>query len=284
MFNFISDNFISCIALMISVLSFVMGLKLKNFDRMLIKKKLADTTFSMRNKMLFGSKLFRICYVVTVIIFSAVIYCKLENIMPIVWALVVAILSSVIIAFAFIELILAISAVLRKLIAVNSILLNVMFSSVIIMLVLVYSDMMLAQGFDKLDFILSFLCLSICYISMVVILINILKEANDENSRLTVRNIWKSACLTIILFLFVLALMSMSCQLYDSNSFKGTNGGLVDMLYYTVITFATVGYGDITPVSIMAKGISILTVVTYILSITVLLSEIVGLNKKKTKK
>lgn len=281
MFNFISDNFISCIALMISVLSFVMGLKLKNFDRMLIKKKLADTTFSMRNKMLFGSKLFRICYVVTVILFSAVIYCKLENIMPIVWALVVAILSSVIIAFAFIELILVISAVLRKLIAINSILLNVMFSSVIIMLVLVYSDMKLAQGFDKLNFILSFLCLSICYISMVVILINILKEANDENSRLTVRNIWKSACLTIILFLFVLALMSMSCQLYDSNSFKETNGGLVDMLYYTVITFATVGYGDITPVSIMAKGISILTVVTYILSITVLLSEIVGLNKKK---
>ena len=286
MVNFISDNFINCIALMFAVLSLVIGVKLRSIDETLIsvrKKDLAEMTVISRNKMLFGSRLFRIIYLVTVIIFSAVVYCRLEHFLMPLLAVTVAILMSFFTALIFIELILAVSAILRKLIAVNSVLLNVLFSSVIIMLVLIYTNMKLAQSFGKAEFLLSIFCLSICYIAMVVVLLKLLNEANDENSRLTVRNIWKSACLTIILFLFVLALMSMSCQLYDSNSFKGTNGGLVDMLYYTVITFATVGYGDITPVSIMAKGISILTVVTYILSITVLLSEIVGLNKKKTK-
>ena len=286
MFNFISDNFINCIALMMALLSCVIGFKLKKFDHRLIsgyKKEFSDMTFVSRNKMLFSSKMFRLCYAVTVIIFSAVIYCRLDSLMISLLALLVSVVSSLFIALAFIELILLISALLRKLIAVNSALLNVMFSSVIIMLVLIYTNMKLAQSFDKLDFILSLLCLSVCYVFMVVILINVLKEANDENSRLTVGNIWKSACLTIILFLIVLALMSMSCYQYNPKSFKGTNGGFIDMLYYTTITFATVGYGDITPVNIISKGISILTIITYILSITVLLSEIVGLNKKKTK-
>lgn len=286
MVNFISDNFINCIALMFAVLSLVIGVKLRSIDETLIsvrKKDLAEMTFISRNKMLFGSRLFRVIYLVTVIIFSAVVYCRLEHFLMPLLAVTVAILMSFFTALIFIELILAVSAILRKLIAVNSVLLNVLFSSVIIMLVLIYTNMKLAQSFGKAEFLLSIFCLSICYIAMVVVLLKLLNEANDENSRLTVKNIWKSAMLTILLFIMVLALMSLSCYMYDSNSFKGTDGGIIDMIYYTVITFATVGYGDITPVGVVAKSISILTVITYILSITVLLSEIVGLNKKKTK-
>ena len=286
MVNFISDNFINCIALMFAVLSLVIGVKLRSIDETLIsvrKKDLAEMTVISRNKMLFGSRLFRIIYLVTVIIFSAVVYCRLEHFLMPLLAVTVAILMSFFTALIFIELILAVSAILRKLIAVNSVLLNVLFSSVIIMLVLIYTNMKLAQSFGKAEFLLSIFCLSICYIAMVVVLLKLLNEANDENSRLTVKNIWKSAMLTILLFIMVLALMSLSCYMYDSNSFKGTDGGIIDMIYYTVITFATVGYGDITPVGVVAKSISILTVITYILSITVLLSEIVGLNKKKTK-
>lgn len=286
MVNFISDNFINCIALMFAVLSLVIGVKLRSIDETLIsvrKKDLAEMTVISRNKMLFGSRLFRVIYLVTVIIFSAVVYCRLEHFLMPLLAVTVAILMSFFTALIFIELILAVSAILRKLIAVNSVLLNVLFSSVIIMLVLIYTNMKLAQSFGKAEFLLSIFCLSICYIAMVVVLLKLLNEANDENSRLTVKNIWKSAMLTILLFIMVLALMSLSCYMYDSNSFKGTDGGIIDMIYYTVITFATVGYGDITPVGVVAKSISILTVITYILSITVLLSEIVGLNKKKTK-
>lgn len=286
MVNFISDNFINCIALMFAVLSLVIGVKLRSIDETLIsvrKKDLAEMTVISRNKMLFGSRLFRVIYLVTVIIFSAVVYCRLEHFLMPLLAVTVAILMSFFTALIFIELILAVSAILRKLIAVNSVLLNVLFSSVIIMLVLIYTNMKLAQSFGKAEFLLSIFCLSICYIAMVVVLLKLLNEANDENSRLTVKNIWKSAMLTISIFIMVLALMSLSCYMYDSNSFKGTDGGIIDMIYYTVITFATVGYGDITPVGVVAKSISILTVITYILSITVLLSEIVGLNKKKTK-
>lgn len=282
MIGFISDNFINCIALMLAVLSFVMGLKLKNYDKKLIgeyKKNLAEISIPSRNKMLFGSKLFKISYLATVLLFTAVIYCRLDNLMMPLMAVITAILLSLLTAFIFIELILSISAMLRKLIAVNSVLLNVMFSSVIIMLVLNYINAKLVHSFGKAEFILSLVCLGICYVSMVVILLKLLSEAGDKNSRLTVKNIWKSAVLTIALFILVLSLMSLSCYMYDANSFKGTNGGLLDMIYYTVITFATVGYGDITPVSTVAKGISILTVVTYILSITVLLSEIIGLKK-----
>lgn len=43
--------------------------------------------------------------------------------------------------------------------------------------------------------------------------------------------------------------------LFDHNSFKGVNpeNVFVDLYYYSVVTFATVGYGDITPNSYYAK-------------------------------
>ena len=182
MVNFISDNFINCIALMFAVLSLVIGVKLRSIDETLIsvrKKDLAEMTVISRNKMLFGSRLFRVIYLVTVIIFSAVVYCRLEHFLMPLLAVTVAILMSFFTALIFIELILAVSAILRKLIAVNSVLLNVLFSSVIIMLVLIYTNMKLAQSFGKAEFLLSIFCLAICYIAMVVVLLKLLNEAND---------------------------------------------------------------------------------------------------------
>ena len=49
-----------------------------------------------------------------------------------------------------------------------------------------------------------------------------------------------------------------------------------DLFYYTIITFATVGYGDISPVSPIAKFMSIVISMTSILCLTVFISSVLS--------
>lgn len=53
-----------------------------------------------------------------------------------------------------------------------------------------------------------------------------------------------------------LSLLVWTMQQYQKNSFKGICS-YFDSLYYTIITFSTVGYGDIIPETVFAKIVSI---------------------------
>lgn len=283
MIDFISDNFILCIAVVYVILGMIMSIKLKNSDMKSVDKygkSFAEIPFRTRHRILFKGKWIKIQYAITVLLIYAVMLVRLNNIFSLPLAVLIALPVSFLLAFVFFEGILFVSAFVRKLISVNSASLNVMFSSIIFILAALCLYFTTREGLNFYQFLLSQICLGCCYVMMLFVLILVLKEANSGDSLLTFRNIWKSAFLTIMLFIVVLSLMSYCCLMHNANAFDGVKYGLADIFYYTVITFATVGYGDIVPLSLSTKAISVLTVITSILCITVLLSEIAGLKKK----
>lgn len=283
MIDFISDNFILCITAVYVLLGMVMSIKLKNSDMKIVDKygkSFAEIPFRTRHRILFKGKWIKIQYAITVLLIYAVMLLRLNNIFTLPLAVLIALPVSFLLAFVFFEGILFASAFVRKLISVNSASLNVMFSSIIFILAALCLYFTTREGLNFYQFVLSQICLGCCYIMMLFVLILVLKEANSGDSLLTFRNIWKSAILIIMLFIVVLSLMSYCCLMNNANAFDGVKYGIADIFYYTAITFATVGYGDIVPVSLAAKAVSVLTVITSILCITVLLSEIAGLKKK----
>ena len=56
----------------------------------------------------------------------------------------------------------------------------------------------------------------------------------------------------------------------------GTAQGFHDFLYFSFITLTTLGYGDVTPVSPLAKSLSIVIAVTGQLYLTILVALLVG--------
>ena len=59
---------------------------------------------------------------------------------------------------------------------------------------------------------------------------------------------------TVLMFLCLFALLYMSMSTTDSSAFTEPLSR-VDALYFTTVTFATVGFGDITPVSQLARAV-----------------------------
>lgn len=60
-------------------------------------------------------------------------------------------------------------------------------------------------------------------------------------------------------------------------SFNNNPLGYRDFLYYSLITLATVGYGDITPVSVLARSLSALEAITGQFYLAVMIARLVGL-------
>lgn len=282
MFVFISDNLLIFLTVIYIALTLALSFRLRKADDNLLTeygKNFMEMPLILRHRILMRGKLIRITLLITAVIFSAVLFCRFVNLFNAFSALIISIVLGVLISLVFLEIVLFMSALIRRIISVNSASLNILFSSVIASLIMIWINYLFCEKISFEDFVISQISLGCCYIIMTVILIMVLREANDKRSRLTIKNIWKSAFLTIILFLLDLSMMSAYCYAFDNTSFSNVSCGLFDFVYYTVITFATVGYGDITPVSIFAKAVSVLTVITSILCITVLLSELAGVKK-----
>ena len=81
----------------------------------------------------------------------------------------------------------------------------------------------------------------------------------------------------IVLCMVVISLALAVCFISCSNEGVYTNNPtFFDLFYNTIITFATVGYGDISPVSPVAKFMSIIISMTSILCLTVFISSVLS--------
>lgn len=127
---------------------------------------------------------------------------------------------------------------------------------------------------------------TICYIMNLRVLIKIInnpERININDGR--VRNFTSTSVLSIlVLIIMVLNLFLAVCFINsaDMNSYSG-NPSNFDLFYYTIITFTTIGYGDIVPITMMAKVMSIIISTTSVVCITIYLSSVLSFNNEEKK-
>ena len=97
----------------------------------------------------------------------------------------------------------------------------------------------------------------------------------ESSGRIGIKSIRMVAI--ILLMMVIISLFLGVCFINSSGWGVYTgNPTFFDLLYYTVITFATIGYGDIVPISPVAKFMSILISMTSILCLTIFIASILG--------
>ena len=201
-------------------------------------------------------------------------------------AILFCIPGAVCISFLFSETIWLLAYGVRKLIALENARMNTIFSIVIVILIMVFVNISFFAEMESTEtFLLAVYNLLFCYLATVASLLLLLREAGDKQRSLTFRNLWKSTFLIIVLFLIILSALSYVGALHDARAFEAA-GPLTyfDMFYYTCVTFATVGFGDIVPVNLYTKAVCVLTIATSIICITILLGTVLSVRAGKQEK
>lgn len=215
-------------------------------------------------------------------VFAASSFLSLYPVLPL-WATILLFIPlTLVIVALFLQIIWWLAYIMRKLVTLENPRLTCVFSTALIMLVFISVGLWLYDLKNTDTFILMVVNLALCYLLIITGLGQLLKEANSPKRTLTFKNLWKATLLIFLLFITVLSLMSYVGLLHYDNAFCGNVAlGYFDMVYYTCVTFATVGYGDIAPSVAFTKAVSILTITTSIITITILLSAMMSVRKSE---
>lgn len=108
---------------------------------------------------------------------------------------------------------------------------------------------------------------------------NVKSMKNEENgySRIIIASILILIMLIINLYLIVCLVNGL-----DEGAFLNAKDNF-DLFYYTVITFTTIGYGDIIPTTILAKITSMLISITSVVCLSVFLSSVLSYKDELSK-
>lgn len=123
------------------------------------------------------------------------------------------------------------------------------------------------QGYFHLIYI--FIILVFIY-TVGVLLLQITRE-RKVNARLII-----DATSGYLLLGVVITLLNEVAFIFEEAPFSGPVGKLDDIIYYSFATLTTIGYGDISPVSNVAKAVSIFGGIVGQLYLTIVLAFIVG--------
>lgn len=117
----------------------------------------------------------------------------------------------------------------------------------------------------------------ISYYLNVKILISLM--INPKNSKsvkeegLSYSRLITAAILILVMIVLNLYLAVCIVNSLHVNSFSNVNGNF-SLFYYTIITFTTIGYGDIIPLTLAARILSIIISITSVVCLTIFLSSV----------
>lgn len=155
---------------------------------------------------------------------------------------------------------------------------NIIFTGVFLDLLVVFVEYLVHTDptMHYSTYYLVFLNLSIAYFLTDMTMWMIIDETAVRRQLIfSGHNLLKVALILVIEFLVELTFLSYLGNCYFDNAYNKTVS-LFDVYYYTVVTFGTVGYGDIYPTAIYTKGTAILTTFTSIACIAVMLSSLLS--------
>jgi hypothetical protein len=119
---------------------------------------------------------------------------------------------------------------------------------------------------------------SVFHLILLIICIAIILSTVFKSNRVTLDSIF-AAFVAYLLFAFSFALLYRIIILWNPESFKGVIGSpprMGEMAYFSLVTIATLGYGDIIPVSNTARMISVLEAVLGQFYVAVIIAVLVG--------
>lgn len=129
--------------------------------------------------------------------------------------------------------------------------------------------------------------LAISYYLNMKVLIKLIRNPRDVHSEKSERKSGKqrnSVVIASILLLIMIVLnLFLAVNLINSGipgSFSN-NPSNFDLFYYTIVTFTTIGYGDIVPLTIVGKIITIVISITSVVCLTVFLSSVLSSSDEK---
>ena len=103
-----------------------------------------------------------------------------------------------------------------------------------------------------------------------------LSEEDEGNAlRIIVSGIILVTLIVINLYLGVCLVSALGETAYSNNP------SFFDLFYYTIVTFTTIGFGDIIPLTVPAKVMAIVISVTSILCLTIFLGSILSFRRDK---
>lgn len=133
------------------------------------------------------------------------------------------------------------------------------------------------------SYIVGLIGLSVSYYLNMKVLIKLIRNPKEvlNNKKCVIRKERKMnriVIASILLLIMIILNLFLAVNLINSaipGSFSN-NPSSFDLFYYTIITFATVGYGDIVPLTIAGKIISIIICITSVVCLTVFLSSVLS--------
>lgn len=172
------------------------------------------------------------------------------------------------------------SFVMTRIIDVGNVKFNVIFSLTSFELLVVFVFFLMNEEVPLIfsSFLLCFCVILICYLLTCAAMKTVLREtAQLKTTCFTYRNLWKVALTLFLEFIVELAFFCYLGSIYFPNAYS-VPVTLFDLFYYVVITFGTVGYGDIIPQCTYTKLIAMLTTITSIACIGIMLGSFMSVS------
>ncbi len=113
--------------------------------------------------------------------------------------------------------------------------------------------------------------LGVIFTLLIVIRIILQVIKNIRNFKSSREHVYAIHIITayVINVIFIFAFFYFCIYLFIPNSFAGITPNAapltvyIDLIYFSFITFATIGYGDIAPLAIMGKGVVVVQIILF---------------------